>query len=235
MTPAWNYIKDIIDYLHSHNVSLVKDVLIPSVGIDKILTLVGLYYVIKTFKYSNKLAKVNFITQLTQNHRDIWARISADKLQERITNVNGDPNTLTRAEKTHILNVILHIKTSYEAHIAHVKKLNAEEIHDIGSFLNYPLANRTWNEVKRWHEKRFVKFIEKAKYKANPAINPKPKTFFTSLIKIFSGIYLQIHHISESIKILIGNTFKIKSFFLQKTKKVKAIFKRNPPNKENQE
>ncbi|MDQ1086179.1 hypothetical protein [Siphonobacter sp. SORGH_AS_1065] len=179
----YDVVKHLVNYLHQHNISIIKDIVVPSIALDKIVAIVGLYYVIKTFRFSNNLSKLNFISQLTQNHREIWSRIVEKELNERITDISADPKTLTKTEKRYILYVILHIKTSYQAHILKVKRLSQEEIKDMGNFLNYPLASQTWNEVKYWHEKKFVKFIEDAQCKAKLNKTSKKRILFSKFAR----------------------------------------------------
>lgn len=149
-----------------------RDLLLPFLAPDKILALIGIIYVARTFNSSYRLNKISFAYQLTQAHRDIWSKIYQAKV-ERILSPEVDANTLTEEEKRHIIYIILNTKLAYHAYKLKIYSMTKEVRLDIGEFMNLPLPNKTWNYLKPFHEKDFVSFIDNCKSGVNARYNAK--------------------------------------------------------------
>jgi hypothetical protein len=168
------WLTDLIDWLHIHDVKIVRDIIVPIFSVDKIAALIGIIYIARTFTKNNQLARTNFIHQLTLSHRDIWSQI-----HKTFPNSGGlekyDPATsnLDVAQKRCIINLILHVKISYEAHRSRIMKWDRGVCLDLGKVFNYPAVDLVWESIKELHEKDFKKKIQSLKELArNPPLSP---------------------------------------------------------------
>jgi hypothetical protein len=149
--------------LHEHNVDLLKDILIPAFSIDKIAVVIGLYFAIKSFRLNAKIAKVSFIHQLTQSHRDIWIRIANDTNLQQIDNPSADPDNVSLEQEKYVVFVLLNTNVAFDAHKEKVYLFSKQAQIDTGEFFNLPIPNAVWNSVKKYYDDDFVEFIENAK------------------------------------------------------------------------
>lgn len=177
------YLDSIVEYLHQHDVHIVKDILVPAFSPDKIIALIGLIYVVRSFIKTNRITRINFICQLTQYHRDVWSKIEDLDLKEKLKNASLNYSTLSEKEKKSIIYLILHIKISYEASKDKILRIDDGILKDIGTIMNYPLVGSAWEEIKPFHEKGFVSFVEKARSKTK---QPPKRQFLKSVIGIVS-------------------------------------------------
>lgn len=175
-------------FFKDRGVDPFKDLLLPFLAPDKLLTLIGLIYAIRTFRNTYKLNRVNFIYQLTQSHRDIWSKIHQAKI-ERILDPNVDVNSITEEERRHIIFIVLNTKISFEAHKAKVYPITKEVQLDVGSFMNLPMPNKVWESIKYYYEIEYVKFVDKCKEDAKGL----PRK---GLISIFQGTFYTIKNSS---------------------------------------
>lgn len=171
-----NYYTQVVDYLHNHEIKIIKDIIIPILSPEKIVAIIGIYYVVKTFQANYKLSRVNFIHQLTISHRDIWLKV-AEKRIDFAKPIEGLDN-ISSEEYRFAIFIILHIKMSYEAHRAKVSVQREGEFADIGTLLNKPLPNAVWEQIKDLHESDFVFYIDSCKHLADPEKYPRPKKIF---------------------------------------------------------
>lgn|GEM_PF-819803 len=204
------YLNNIVDFLHSHDVKIVKDIIVPTFSLDKIIALIGLYYIIKTFVSSYKLSRVNFLYNLTQSHRDIWSKIlSLGKTN--ILDPKANPESITPEEEWNLIFLILNLKVSYEAHCAKIKRLSKQEIIDIGEFYTLPLPNHVWEKIKRFHEKDFILFVENAKQ----SCSDKKSSLRGKLIFLLGDFYNRLILSLSSLRLKILR--RIKSLFKAKS------------------
>lgn len=146
-------------FLKSHDVDLIKDILVPNISVDKIVAFAALIYAIRAFNSSYNLSRANFTYQLIQSHRDLWSKIHALNLT-RITDPNADPSTITSDEERYIIFLILHIEASFEAHRTNVLRVNRYSLVDIGEIFLLPLPKLVWSRIEMVNDKEFVKFIK---------------------------------------------------------------------------
>lgn len=171
-------------FFKDRGVDPFKDILLPFLAPDKLLTLIGIIYAVRTFSNSYKLNRVNFIYQLTQSHRDIWSKIHQAKI-ERIIDPNADTATISEEEKRHVIFIVLNTKVSYEAHKVKVYPITKEVQLDVGAFMNLPIPNKVWESLKYYYERDFVNFVDKCKKDAQG----EPKK---NIISVIQGTYFTI-------------------------------------------
>jgi hypothetical protein len=172
------------NYLHAHQISIIKDIIVPAFGIDKILALIALLYAIRSFKSSYKVGKVNFLIQLTASHRDIWSKIHQSNLI-RIKDPKADINSITEDESRYVIFIIMNMRTLFEAHINKVYDFNKASQFDTGKFFNLPIPNHVWQNSKIFYDDAFVKFMDAIKINAKirmSGVNPKSRIYLFYMI-----------------------------------------------------
>lgn len=113
-------------------------------------------------RYENRSRKAEYLLQITQSHREIWGKTYAQPELLRIKKANVDlqKNPITELERRFAKEVIMHIYSVYEAiSIGLFNKGDMEK--DVADYLQLPIPNVVWQEVKRYYNKRFVSDIDK--------------------------------------------------------------------------
>lgn len=196
-----------IDYfLQLHNVDFVKDVLLTSLSLDKILTFIGLIYAIKSFRGAYRIGKVNFYFQLVESHRDIWSKIHELKLH-RIRDTNIDANSVTDDEKRHIIFLVLHIRALFEGYKCRVYDFNFESQKDTGMFFNLPIPSKVWESIQAYYDKDFIEFMESARHKAKYNSEYEYNQSITRKL-VFDKIVYSINAKFKNFGKLITNKYK---------------------------
>lgn len=105
--------------------------------------------------------KVEHLIQLNQSHRDIWSKTYShpELLRIRQTDIDLNTNPITDAERRLVIEIIAHIYSVYEA-IQNKQFDNNEVEKDIAKFLNLPIPNAIWKEVKDFYDMKFVNYID---------------------------------------------------------------------------
>lgn len=151
--------QEIASFLHSKGIDIWKDLIVPSLTPDKIIGLISLLFLIRGFYLSNRLNRLNLLSQLNSSHREIWTKIVEIGLHDKL----NDPqkaNNLSSEEYRYTLFLVLHVYSAYEAHKLKVRRLDKGEINDIREMLAMPVVKAVWENIKKYQSKQFVEFIE---------------------------------------------------------------------------
>lgn len=121
----------------------------------------SLYFTYRLFQNETRSQKMEHLLQLNQSHRDIWNKTYShpELLRIRKADVDLQKNPITDAEKRLSTEVIMHIYSVYEA-IQNKQLDNADVEKDIVSHLKLPIPNTVWNEIKKFQNQKFVKYID---------------------------------------------------------------------------
>ncbi|MBE9602660.1 hypothetical protein [Pedobacter sp. MC2016-24] len=200
-----------------YDVNFVKDVLIPTFGIDKIIAFIAIIYAIRSFRTNNNIAKINLLVQFSIAHRDIWARI-IDSGNSRINDPSADPNQISTKEERYVVFLINHIKTLFESSKDGLYDFNKASRLDVGNFFSKPIPRKIWETKKRFHTGSFVTFIENV---IQEATNPQPQR---------NIIRRTTHQLQRSAMVTIGcinNGYsRLKAFVLLFYRRLRNILRR---------
>ncbi|MEM9678967.1 MAG: hypothetical protein AAF901_01475 [Bacteroidota bacterium] len=106
-------------------------------------------------------SRVEHLLQLNQSYREIWAKTYAQPELLRIKKSEVDlvKQPITETERRLVKEGILHMRAVYEAiQFKLLSKSKAEK--DITGYLRLPIPNAIWQEVKGYHDRRFVSYID---------------------------------------------------------------------------
>ena len=106
-------------------------------------------------------SRVDHLLQINESHREIWAKTYShpELLRVRESEVDLEKHPNTEAERRIIKEGIIHIYAVYEA--IQNKQLDKGEMNkDVSNFLRLPIPNAVWREVKMYHNKQFVSYID---------------------------------------------------------------------------
>lgn len=106
-------------------------------------------------------SKVDHLLSLSQSYREIWNKTYSqpELLRIKEKDVDLEKHPITEAEQRMVKETILHIYAVYIA--IENKQLDKGEMEkDISKFLQLPIPNAVWNEVRGYYPKRFVSFVD---------------------------------------------------------------------------
>ena len=105
--------------------------------------------------------KVAHLLLINQSYREIWSKTYAypELLRIRQTNLDLKRKPITEPERRMIKEMIIHIYAIYEA-IQKNQIEKGEMDKDIYDFLQLPIPNAIWEEVKMYHNKQFIDYID---------------------------------------------------------------------------
>lgn len=114
-----------------------------------------------SIRRDSRSRKIGHLLQLNQSHRDIWGKTytQPELLRIRKTEVDIQKHPITEAERRLAIEVILHIYLVYEA-IQHKQLDKNEAEKDIADYLKLPIPNAVWQDIKGYHNKQFVNYID---------------------------------------------------------------------------
>ncbi len=122
-----------------------------------------LSFLITAFALRNDIRawKVEHLININDSYKAIWEKTYAMPELSRIRKSNLDlkTNPITEKERRLAREIIMHIYIVYEA--TKLKQVHFEMEKDIYDFLHLPIPSVIWNEVKKYQNKDFVRFIDK--------------------------------------------------------------------------
>jgi len=115
-----------------------------------------------SFKEETRQRRVANRLEITKQHREIWmVRFSHPELA-RIgdSSVDLKAKPITPEEKLFVRLLILHLAGCYRTAKAEMFKLPDEITSDVANFFSRPIARAVWEEVRRFQNSDFVRFVE---------------------------------------------------------------------------
>ena len=105
--------------------------------------------------------KIEHLLHINQSYRQIWSKTYTypELLRIRETSIDLKTNPITEPERRMIREMIIHIYAIYEA-IKSKQIEKGEMDKDIYDFLQLPIPNSIWEEVKMYHNKKFIDYID---------------------------------------------------------------------------
>lgn len=191
--------------MNADSFNFVNDFIIPSITLDKVITMVGVIIAVVTLRKNHKLAKINFSIDLTNSHRDVWVKaVEDDELSELKM---SDPNfsTISDKQKRHVNFILLNSNLAWQGYKQGLYNYDKGARIDTGDFFNLPIPSNVWGDSKKYHEKGFVKFIEKCRKEA------KKKTL--PIIPLKTKLSVFVNKVANSKKGILKRLNTIASYF----------------------
>lgn len=129
--------------------------------LQTVFIVVGFIFSYIALRNDIRASRFGHLLQLTQSYREIWAKTYDQPELARIkkTGIDLENNPITEVERRMVKEIILHIYVVYEA-IENNQLDKSEIAKDITDCLQLPIPNAVWQEVKTYHNKRFVSYID---------------------------------------------------------------------------
>lgn len=126
--------------------------------------LIGVFFLAYQIHLSVEVQKLANLQMLTTAHREAWSILLEHKELDRILDANADLVKKPISEKEKLVTnfFILHLNTSFQLMKAKMVRNIGELEGDVRDFFSYPIPRAVWNELKNYHDKELVKFIEAA-------------------------------------------------------------------------
>ena len=115
-------------------------------------------------RHETEVRKVETLMLTTQYHREIWGRMLEDPDLERILDADADVIVMPPSEKERMFCtfLILHFYATYEAAKTGLFSANWTEARDFGELVSLPIPAFTWAQIKSYHNRDFVKYVDDA-------------------------------------------------------------------------
>lgn len=129
--------------------------------IDLLQTL-GLFFAAVEIRNNTKARRLSNLFSLTKDHRNLWRDSVQDPNFPRILAHDRDleKEPLSFAETERIKLQILHSKVGFEAFRDGISLSKKGVLADYRDFFSLPAVSATWDKVKSFHDRRFVRFID---------------------------------------------------------------------------
>jgi hypothetical protein len=123
----------------------------------------SLLFTAVSLRSETETRRVGNLLVLTQNHRELWAKIfdypELARVLDAAANLSEHPITL--AESIYLGLVIQHLGSAYQAMKGGIVIQQEGLCDDIQSFFALPIPKEVWEESKKLQNKDFVAFVEK--------------------------------------------------------------------------
>lgn len=127
-----------------------------------LLETVGVFLAALEIRNNTSARRLSNLFSITNAHRAIWVaaaeRPDFERLFAQSRDVDAEPLSLTEEEQ--INRHILHLKVAFEA-MRNGMQLSKEGVReDVFEFFQFPAVGSFWRKNQRFHDTRFVRFVE---------------------------------------------------------------------------
>ena len=128
--------------------------------IQTIFLVLGFYLAAKSYQDDDRSRQVGHLLQLGESYRKIKETLIEKPELASIFNTKKDASKITTIERNYIQQVIMQMYSVYIAtKLGQFDSFEGIE-NDIRRFLNFPLQAAVWEEIKEFHDREFVEYIE---------------------------------------------------------------------------
>jgi len=129
--------------------------------IQTIFLVLGFGLAAKSYQDDDRSRQVGHLIQLGDSYQKIINTLIEKPQLNGIFSKGKDPSKITTVERNYIQQVIMQMYLVYTAtKLGQFDYFEGIE-NDIKKFLNFPLQAAVWEEIKQFHDKEFVEYIEK--------------------------------------------------------------------------
>jgi hypothetical protein len=133
--------------------------ILANTGIIAGLTFTGLGY-----WRDARVRRAQTLLDLAKSHREIWLHLrtipEAAALKDSKRDLRSRPRT---QEETRIVNLLLiHLQSVFQAKRSGIFVLPERLRDDVRAFFSFPVPRDAWNELKAFHDRAFVLFVDEA-------------------------------------------------------------------------
>ena len=129
--------------------------------LQTVFIVVGFVLTYRATRHDIRSSRVDHLLQINESHRDIWAKTyeQPELLRIKESELDLEKYPITESERRIVKEGILHIYAVYEAiQNRQIDKGKMEK--DIAGYLQLPIPNAVWQEVKIYHNQQFVSYID---------------------------------------------------------------------------
>ena len=107
--------------------------------------------------------KVEFLSNHTRDHRDIWQQLYSKPELARVLETTPELGSMpVTSEETLFVNlIILHLSATLAAVRAGVMPLPPGAEHDVRTFFSLPIPNHVWNTTRQYREKELLEMVDR--------------------------------------------------------------------------
>lgn len=121
----------------------------------------GFLFTALALRNDNRSRRVDHLLSINQSYRDVWDKVFSHPELSRIMKADIDlkAEPITELERRLAYKIILHMYVVYEA-IRNKQIAPGEMEKDIYDYLQFPIPRAIWEEMKKYQNKEFVRYIE---------------------------------------------------------------------------
>jgi hypothetical protein len=124
----------------------------------------GLFFTGLSLRIDARTRRAETLIEITKQHRELWTYFHDHEelgaLFDAERKIDDDPVTSQEAAFVNLL--LNHLRATFHAHNARIYS-HAENLPiDIRVFLSYPATRHVWDTQRKWHDRRFVAFVEES-------------------------------------------------------------------------
>jgi len=145
---------EIMQWLFEHG----KDTL-ESAGV-----ILGLFFTTASFRADARERRISNLMELAQSHRDLWLQLVEKPALSRILkdDISLRKATVSVVEQRFVHLLITHLSVCFEAVKSGVLPNLSGLEDDVRSFFSLPIPRQVWKWSRRFQEKDFAAFVDKA-------------------------------------------------------------------------
>jgi hypothetical protein len=131
----------------------------------------SLLFAAYTFQKGEKAQRIANLIAIKQEYSDVWRALYDHPELGRVLekSVDLDKHPVTRQEWLFVKMLVLHLDTVRRAkNIDMFVKLQGLRM-DVREFFNLPIPKTVWDNLKKFHDDDFTKFVESCLLPASPA------------------------------------------------------------------
>ena len=124
----------------------------------------GLFFTTASFRADARERRISNLMELAQSHRDLWLQLVEKPALSRILkdDISLRKATISVVEQRFVHLLITHLSVCFEAVKSGVLPNLSGLEDDVRSFFSLPIPRQVWKWSRRFQEKDFTAFVDKA-------------------------------------------------------------------------
>lgn len=130
--------------------------------VQTIAIVVSLGIALLELRRTQRLIALDVIQRFTTSHREIWSHVFSVPELARVFDptVAKDNLVITPSERLLVIMAINHLGGVYAAMTRRLVTRHVDATKELRYFFGMPIPRKVWEDVKEYHPKEFVEFVE---------------------------------------------------------------------------
>ena len=122
----------------------------------------GLFFGALTIHQNTKTRRLANLLTITSSHRNLWLHLASNRRLNQVFSPSRkiSVSPITPEEEQFVVLLILHLKSTYETMKDGMRIYERGLREDIAEFLELPVPQAVWMNMRRTFEREFIGFVE---------------------------------------------------------------------------